>query len=96
MFTGTDLQLLRTLKRMKQGQIGKAMRITQQAVSQIEKKSHLSAQTSAAYLRALNLNEKEAKRLLQLLPPPPPQNKSVQLKKISATAIPHKSKFKSR
>jgi transcriptional regulator with XRE-family HTH domain len=74
MFTGTELQTLRSFKKMKQGDVGRNMRITQQAVSKLEKQKSVTPETSLAFLRAIHISEQEAKRLLKILTPPPQEN----------------------
>jgi transcriptional regulator with XRE-family HTH domain len=69
-FTGEHLQFLSRIKKGKQQQIARRLKITQQAVSKLERQKTVSDEKFEAYIKALGITKEEAVKLLQLFTPP--------------------------
>ncbi len=70
MITGEQLRLLRQIHNIKQEQMAKALQITQQRYSMLEKLQLLPAEKTEKVLATLNLSLEDAHSILNTLPPP--------------------------
>ena len=69
-YTGEHLQLLRTIKKIKQPLVAKKLGVKQQAISKLESKMQVTDERFTEYVNALGLKKEEAIKLLDLFTPP--------------------------
>lgn len=70
-FTGEHLQILRTIKKIKQPLVAKKLGVKQQAISKLESKLQVSDENFTHYVIALGYKKEEAIELLNIFTPPP-------------------------